>query len=157
MASCPSRSASRRPRRARISKSSPSTTANSDVRTDGSSLISGAPASTKSPSSTSIPSTTPPSGCCTTCRFRSTSICPVATIAPEICAVMAQVPKPPTKRNKATSPSVKGRFADHWFVSCVMPHPQKHQRSRRCRAGFLRYFSEPRPSGQTPSKLHFPA
>ncbi len=113
--SCPSRSASSRPRRAMISKSCPSVIANCDARRVESSSISRSPTSTVSPSLTMIRATTPPAGCCTTCRFRSTSMRPEATIAPAIWLRTAQVPKPPTRMARPRKPRISGQRADQGF------------------------------------------
>ena len=62
-----------------------------------------------------------PSRCCTTWRFWSTSMRPVATTAPAIDDITDQVPKPPTSKNRPTIPMMIGRRADHVFSSVIVP------------------------------------
>ena len=56
---------------------------------------------------------TVPSGCCTTCRLRSTSIRPGAMTAPAILLTTAHVPNPPTRVSRPIKPMISGVRADH--------------------------------------------
>ena len=64
------------------------------------------PAFTNMPSRARTSPTTPPVGCCTFFTLESTTTCPGAISAPEICAVDAQVPSPPTRSRITVRPMI---------------------------------------------------
>ena len=115
-----SRSASNRAFRARSSNNWLYTIDTSARSTVSSSRNTTSFASTTSPSLTRISPTTPPSGCWMTCGLYSTWMVPKAITAPEILAVMLQVPSTPTSTKIAENPIAMGNDARHTLSFWVM-------------------------------------